>query len=313
MGRDNRRLERRMHHHPLGTFRPADIRLHSHPSLEERDSYSSTSHPQKPQHSCWHVVTFQCGIFDDGHGLLRSYLVSSNQDVSAVKSGIDTLPLVLSLVVSSITAGAFVARVGCYVPFMIANGVIVSIGAGLITTFTPFTGHSKWIGYQVIFGFGLGLGTQQASLAAQVVLTRKDALIGIALIISCQQLGGAVFVSIGQNVFANELANGLRPISGINPAAVVDTGATEIRNVVNPDMLGKVLLAYNGALTKTFTAALVMACLSIVGALSMEWKNIKGMKHGGPGEGPSKPGAAEKSQAKEVGPEKNDVKPAEVV
>ena len=235
------------------------------------------------------------------------------KDVSAVKSGIDTLPLVLSLVVSSITAGALVARVGYYVPFMIANGVIMSIGAGLITTFTPFTGHSKWIGYQVVFGFGLGLGMQQASLAAQAVLAPKDAPIGIALIMFCQQLGGAVFVSIGQNVFANELANGLRPISGINPAAVVDTGATEIRNVVNPDMLVKVLLAYNGALTKTFTAALVMACLSIIGALSMEWKNIKGVKHGGPGGGPGKPSAAEKSQAKEVDPEKNDAKPAEVV
>ena len=85
------------------------------------------------------------------------------KDVSAVKSGIDTLPLVLSLVVSSITAGALVARVGYYVPFMIANGVIMSIGAGLITTFTPFTGHSEWIGYQVIFGFGLGLGTKPCS------------------------------------------------------------------------------------------------------------------------------------------------------
>lgn len=206
------------------------------------------------------------------------------KDVSAVKSDIETLPLVLSLVVYSKTAGALVARVGYQVPFMIANGVIMSIGAGLITTFTPFTGHSKWIGYQAIFGFGLGLGMQQANLATQAVLARKDAPTGIALIIFCQQLGGAVFVSIGQNMFANKLANGLRPIPGINPAAVVDTGAAEIRYVVNPDMLGKVLLAYNGSLTKTFTAALVMACLFIIGALSMEWKKMKGMKHGGPGE-----------------------------
>lgn len=76
MGRDNLRLERCTHHRPLGTFRSADIRLHSHPSLEERNSYSPTSHHQKPQHSRRHMVTR--GIFDDGHGLLRSDLVSSN-------------------------------------------------------------------------------------------------------------------------------------------------------------------------------------------------------------------------------------------
>ena len=231
--------------------------------------------------------------------------------VSAVKSGIDTLPLVLGLVVASIMAGALVARVGYYVPFMIINSVIMSIGAGLITTFTPSTGHPKWIGYQFMFGFGLGLGMQQASLAAQAVLARKDAPTGIALIMFCQQLGGAVFVSIGQNIFANELIKGLRPISGINPAAVVDTGATEIRNVVNANRLGSVLSAYNGALTKTFTAALVMACLSIIGAVSMKWVNIKATKQGPPKS--AKPAAVEDHQQfKEADVEKEKKKTSEV-
>ncbi|KAL2037090.1 hypothetical protein N7G274_010217 [Stereocaulon virgatum] len=215
---------------------------------------------------------------------------------TAVESGIDTLPLILGLSITSIVTGILISRIGYYVPFMIANSVVISTGAGLITTFTPSTGRSNWIGYQVIFGVGLGLGMQQATLAAQAVLTRKDAPTGIALIMFCQQLGGAVFVSVGQNIFVNELANRLRPISGINPAVVVGSGATEIRNIVNPAMLGDVLAAYNGALTKTFIAALVMACLSLIGALSMEWKNIKGIKHGGP----AKPGAAESSQVKEV-------------
>lgn len=231
--------------------------------------------------------------------------LQASESYSAVESGIDTVPLILGLSVTSILNGALISRVGYYVPFMIANGVVVSTGAGLITTFAPSTGHSKWIGHQVISGVGLEFGMQQATLAAQAVLARKDAPTGIALIMFCQQLGGAVVVSIGQNIFVNELANRLRPISGINPAAFVDDGATEIRNIANPALLGKVLAAYNGALTKTFTATLVMACLSLIGALSTEWKNIKGMKHGGPGKGPVKPGAAEPSQAKEVDPEKS--------
>ena len=225
--------------------------------------------------------------------------------VSAIRSGIDTLPLILSLVVASISAGIMVQKLGYYVPFMIANGIIMSIGAGLITTFTPSTDHPKWIGFQIIFGLGLGLGMQQANLAAQAVLSRRDASTGVALIMFCQQLGGAVFVSVGQNVFSNELINGLRPISGINPATVVKTGATEIKNVVDVRFLNQVRGAYNGALTKTFTAALVMAALSIIGALFMEWKNIKkgkqdlpGGAHPGPnGSGPDK---AEKGQAKSI-------------
>lgn len=197
------------------------------------------------------------------------------KDVSAIKSGIDTLPMLLSLVLASITAGFLVTRIGYYTPFMIASAVVMSIGAGLITTWTPDTLHPKWIGYQVLFGFGLGMGMQQASLAAQAVLPRKDAPIGIALVMFCQQLGGAIFVSVGQSVFTNQLVKGLKNVAGISPAVVVNTGATDIRDVVDPSNLRRVLVAYNGALTKTFTVALAMSCLSIIGALCIEWKNIK--------------------------------------
>ena len=197
------------------------------------------------------------------------------KDVSAIKSGIDLLPLILALVISSIFTGFLVNRIGYYAPFMIANGVIMSIGAGLITTWTPDTMHPKWIGYQVVFGFGLGMGMQQASLAAQAVLSRKDAPIGVALVMFCQQFGGAVFVSVGQSVFTNQLVEGLNNVAGISPGDVANTGATSIRNVVNTSNLRGVLVAYNGALTKTFTVAVALSCLSIIGALCIEWKNIK--------------------------------------
>ena len=197
------------------------------------------------------------------------------KDVSAIKSGIDILPLILSLVFSSISAGILVTKIGYYTPFMIASSAIMSIGVGLITTWTPNTMHPQWIGYQILFGFGLGMGMQQASLAAQAVLSRKDARIGISLVMFCQQLGGAVFVSVGESVFTNQLVKGLRNVSGVSPAVVVKTGATDIRHVVDPFNLHGVLVAYNGALTKTFTVATAMACLSIIGGLCIEWKNIK--------------------------------------
>jgi len=226
------------------------------------------------------------------------------KDVSAYQSGINTLPLVLGLVASSISAGALVQRIGYYTPFMIANGCVMSIGAGLITTFTPNTAHAKWIAYEFIFGFGVGLGMQQATLAAQAVLARKDAPTGISLIMFCQLLGGAVFVSIGQNVFANELVKGLASVAGIQPAAVAANGATELRKNVDPAKLTGVLLAYNGALVKVFEAGLALACLSIIGALSMEWKNIKKTKKRGD------PGAAEKGEAKGDEPTVEDSKGA---
>ena len=94
----------------------------------------------------------------------------------------------------------------------------------------------------------------------------------------CQQMGGAVFVSVGQSVFTNQVVKGLKNVAGISPAVIVNTGATDLRQVVDPSNLRGVLVAYNGTLTKTFTVAVKMSCISVIGALCIEWKNIKPKK-----------------------------------
>jgi hypothetical protein len=116
--------------------------------------------------------------------------------VSAVKSGIDTLPLVLSLVIASIIAGGLTQKTGYYVPQFLACSVIMSIGAGLLTTLQTDTASKKWISYQVLYGFGLGLGMQQAGMAAQTCLDKKDVMTGIALLFFMQGLGGSIFISV---------------------------------------------------------------------------------------------------------------------
>ncbi|KAK9239555.1 major facilitator superfamily domain-containing protein [Lipomyces kononenkoae] len=195
--------------------------------------------------------------------------------VSAVQSGIDTIPLVLSLVISSIVAGAVITRTGWYNPWMILCSVLTSIGAGLITTFGVDTGSAKWIGYQVLFGFGLGMGLQQAGLAAQAVLARKDVSTGVSLMFLAQSLGGAVFICVGQSVFNNKLVADLSQIPGVNPSIILATGATDIRSMVAPEDLPAVLVSYNQALVEAFIVGLAVSAFTIIPALGMEWKNVK--------------------------------------
>ena len=201
--------------------------------------------------------------------------------VSAVESGIRSLPMLLSLVFASILSGALISAFGYYTPFIIASSIFISIGAGLITTFKTDTGHAKWIGYQVIFGFGLGMGLQQAGMAAQTVLSRQDVPVGVSLMFFMRSLGGAVFLSVGQDVFSNRLVESLGHISGLDSKIIVRTGATDLRDIVAPNELGSVLEAYNGALANVYCVAVAVACLSIFGALAMEWRSVKGKKRGG--------------------------------
>ncbi|KAK4694245.1 MFS transporter, DHA2 family, glioxin efflux transporter, partial [Lecanoromycetidae sp. Uapishka_2] len=195
--------------------------------------------------------------------------------VTALKSGIILLPLVIGMMTTSIFAGISTKKIGYYAPWMIACSVIMPVGAGLISTFTPTTAHPQWIGYQVLFGLGLGLGQQQASVAAQTVLARKDVPIGAALMMFCQTLGGAVFLSVGNNLFDAKLQCGLASIPGIDIGAVATIGATDLRHMVSAELLPQVLRAYNAALQDTFYLVTALTCATIVGSLTMEWKSVK--------------------------------------
>jgi hypothetical protein len=66
-------------------------------------------------------------------------------------------------------------------------------------------------------------------------------------------------------------------LSSSDPESIIRTGATELRSVVSASDLPQVLAAYNKALVSAFYVALGLSCASIIGALTIEWKNIKGI------------------------------------
>lgn len=200
---------------------------------------------------------------------------------SAMHSGISTIPLVLSLVVMSIIGAAFTQKIGYYVPVMLLSPVLCSIGAGLLSTLSVSSSHSQWIGYQILFGFGVGLGFQASNLTAQTVLPRADVPLGIALVFFMQQLGGSVFLAVAQNIFSSRLVNRLSGVTGLDAKVILNTGATELREVVPPADINTVLTAYNSALTQVFILTAGLSACMILGAAAMEWKSIKGKKGAG--------------------------------
>jgi len=198
---------------------------------------------------------------------------------TAINSGIRTLPLILAQVIGVVISGGLTTQFGYYTPFMIVSTVLMAVGSGLLTTLKVDSGAGMWIGYQIIFGLGAGSGFQQPVLAAQTVLDLHDVPIGVATNMFLQLFGGTLFVSVGQNVFANRLiSNLIVKLPHVNPQVVLQTGATELKKIVAPGQVGALLEAYNGALTHAYMVALVVSCLTVFGAVAMEWKSVKGKK-----------------------------------
>ncbi|KAH8697990.1 MFS transporter [Talaromyces proteolyticus] len=191
---------------------------------------------------------------------------------SADQSGIHSLPTVLSVVVFAISGGFSVTFVGYYTPFMIAGSMIMAIGAGLLLLFRVHTSLVMWLGFQIVFGAGAGMGLELPNIAVQTVLPEKDASIGTSLVVFARSLGGAIFVSVGQNIFSSRIVSGIQArVSELDTSVLLQAGATEVQETVEQ----AVLEIYNEAIVQTFVLALALACMSILGAIGAEWRTVK--------------------------------------
>lgn len=197
------------------------------------------------------------------------------KSVSALTSGILCLPLMLALIITNAVSGFGISVFGYYAPFMIASTILLSIGAGLLTTFKVSTPDSMSIGYQILYGLGVGLGIQQPLVTVQTVLPLADIPTGTAMVIFSQTFGGSLAVSVAQNVFANQLIHQLMTQGiGLDPNAILHLGATDLEDKIPQNLLHGVQTAYNAALTETWYVAVALAALSIF-AWRVEWRSVK--------------------------------------
>lgn len=195
--------------------------------------------------------------------------------VNAVDSGIRLLPLLLSMVVASICTGVLTARVGYYNPFMIAGAALMAVGAGMLYTLQVDADSARWIGYQVLSGFGFGCAFQGPNLAVQAVLPLEDVPIGTAIMNVGQLLGGAVFLSVGQNVLNAQLLDRLSRLPGFGSSLLGNSGATSIVAKLPEAIQHAVVFEYNESLRRVFLVAVVLAVLTLLGVVLMEWRSVK--------------------------------------
>ena len=198
------------------------------------------------------------------------------QSTSAVRSGVLIIPLCLGVIVTSLASGAGTSWLGYYAPFFYTSTILQSTGAGLMTTWGMNTNTATQVGYQIIYGFGVGFALNLPFMCASTVLAEADIAIGTAITTFFQTLSGAVFVAVGQNVYLNRLATSLRhDLPNLDPNLVLHIGATDLKNAVPAKDLDLVKHAYNDALTYMWYICVALACATAFGAVGIEWTNVK--------------------------------------
>jgi MFS family permease len=98
--------------------------------------------------------------------------------VSAIISGVRLLPMVIGLMLTSVTAGTIVGRTGRYKVFPVAGSIIIGIGLFLLSRMTETTSAVLSSAYLLVLGLGIGLSMQVLTLIVQNTASYAD--LGVA-------------------------------------------------------------------------------------------------------------------------------------
>jgi len=195
---------------------------------------------------------------------------------TTLKSGLMYLPWAGAFAVAIMIVGSITTLIGFYTPVMIVGSVLVAVAAGLITTFKIDTPAIKWIIYQLLFGTGAGLAFQQPYIAVQTVLPEDKVATALVVLAFTQELGGIVALAVSQNVFQHQLfVNAATAVPGFDPSLILKNGITSLRDAVPVQFQEGFLLAYNKTISEVFFIAVAFGCLTIVGAVGIDWKSVK--------------------------------------
>lgn len=199
------------------------------------------------------------------------------KNTTPITSGLDYLPLILINTIGILIAGSLTSKIGYNVPWIWASSILMSVGAGLLTLLRVNSDTGHWVGFQILFAIGSGLGLQQPFVTAQAVLPLEDVGPGTGVMMLAQLGGAAIFVSVALNVFTQNLVLGIAALGlkGVDPHSIVQLGATQLRQIVPPQAVDQVLFVYNAALVKAYRVGLIMSCISVIGPAGMKWVSLK--------------------------------------
>lgn len=229
--------------------------------------------------SCLFICFVNMAI--DTHIYYLPFYFQAVKGTTAEGSGVRILPYLISVFTTAVVAGTLITTFGYYVPFMSLGALILTAGCTLIQTLRLQSTEAQWFGYQVLTGIGFGTAFQIPYSAVQVVLSPDDLPIGNALIVFFQALGGALAVSIGQNVLSNVLLKQLKQLPQLNASSVIAAGATNLSTSIAsipPSLLEPVRAAYSLALSRTYVLPIAAGGVAFFCSLGMENRTVKKKK-----------------------------------
>lgn len=186
---------------------------------------------------------------------------------SPTKSGLLMLPLVLGLLLASITSGRLTSKLGRYKIFPIIGTAILAFGLWLFSHITLTT--SEWVVglWMLVVGAGLGMFMQVMTVAIQNAVPQKELGTATSVVTFFRSLGGSFGGAIFGTVLISRLTKHLTEVLPGN-AAAAHINLTSIQSGVSsslpPEVAHSVLEAFARSFHDMFLLAIPFALLAFV-------------------------------------------------
>ncbi len=230
------------------------------------------------------VIAFISGVAMFGALAFLPQYLQLVHGVSATESGLLLLPLLIGLLVMSISSGRYISRTGKYRWFPLVGTVLVTVGLVLLTRVGAHTSLVTISAFILVFGAGLGLFMQVLTLVVQNAVPMTMMGVATSSVTFFRSMGGAIGASALGAVLTARIA---AEFPRFLPASALAGGGDKVAQLVqSPDTLNAIkqsdpalhegiIQAYSHAIDTVFAVAAIVSTLGVVAALFIRQTRLR--------------------------------------
>jgi len=187
---------------------------------------------------------------------------------SATASGLQLIPMMGGMLVTSIASGQIISRKGRYKIFPVMGTAVMSVGLFLLSRMTQATPPTALLGAMLVLGLGLGLVMQVLVIAVQNAVDYADLGVATSGTMLFRLIGGALGTAALGAIFSARLSGTLAHLlpGGIVGAArgLGEGMSLEAIAALPPATRAAYAAAFTQAIAAVFTVATAVALLGFV-------------------------------------------------
>jgi DNA-binding MarR family transcriptional regulator len=176
------------------------------------------------------------------------------------------LPLILGVLLTSITSGQLISRWGRYKAFPIAGTALMTLGMFLLSRMNEHTTVLIASLYMLVLGLGLGLVTQVLVIAVQNAVDYRNLGVATSGVTFFRSIGGSFGTAVFGAIFSNQLASHLSSLASSLPSGFNLSNAESVATIQHlpAAVRAEVVHAYAQSLSTVFLVAVPIAAVAFI-------------------------------------------------